>query len=169
MPRAGKTTVVLKVAERLKGKCGGFWTEEILEKGKRVGFRLITLDGTSGILAHKGFQSPYNVGKYGVNVECVEKIGTNAIKEAIKKNKVVLIDEIGKMELFSLAFRRVVVEALDSNQLVLATIMSHSQPFCDGIKSRQDVKMLETTSRNRNVLPGIILNMITESLSVLLQ
>lgn len=166
LPRVGKTTVVLKVAERLKGKCAGFYTEEILKEGKRVGFRLATLNGTSGILAHKEIKSQYNVGRYRVDIECLEKLGIKAVKEGIEQNKLIIIDEIGKMELLSKAFRRAVVEALDSNPLVLATIMLHSQSFCDKIKSRQDVKMIEVTLKNRDSLPGIIHNMITEWLSV---
>lgn len=164
LPRAGKTTVVLKVAEGIKGRCAGFYTEEILKKGKRVGFRLITLNGSSGILAHREIKSQYNVGKYGVDIESLEKLGIKAVKEGIEGNKVIIIDEIGKMELFSIKFRTAVIEALDSRQLVLATIMSHSHPFCDGIKSRKDVKMFEVTPKNRDSLPGIILNMITGSL-----
>ena len=58
MPGVGKTTLALKVAERLKDlgyKVGGFITKEIRKDGRRVGFKIITLDtNEEAILAYVG-------------------------------------------------------------------------------------------------------------------
>ena len=40
----------------------GFFTREIKEEGRRVGFSINTLDGREGILAHKSIDSKYRVG-----------------------------------------------------------------------------------------------------------
>ncbi len=153
----GKTTVILKLLTKIRRDCDGFYTEEIREKGIRVGFRLVTLSGEAGILAHKMFQSPYRVGKYGVNIECLEKLGIRAIEAALARDKIVIIDEIGKMELFSNLFREAVITALNSKPPLIATIMYHPHLFCNQLKNRPDVILLTVTISNRDELPEKIL------------
>ncbi|MCX7994521.1 MAG: NTPase [candidate division WOR-3 bacterium] len=163
LPGVGKTTVVKKIVERYKDKCAGFYTEEIRENNTRVGFKLITLDGQSCIMAHKNIKSPYRVSKYGVNIECIENIGVQAIKDAIAKNKIIIIDEIGKMELYSRQFRNVVIEALNSKAPVLTTILYTTNPFCDKIKERKDVRIFEVTLSNRDELVQKIIELLIQA------
>ena len=61
-PGVGKTTVIMKLISGLEG-VGGFYTEEIRQRKERKGFRIVTLRGKKGILAHKALKSPYRVGK----------------------------------------------------------------------------------------------------------
>ena len=96
-PGCGKTTLIKEISKELKPKIFGFYTEEIREKEKRVGFKIKTLDKKEGILAHIKFKSKYQVGKYKVNLKDLEEIGVSALEKAIKEKKIVLIDEIGKM------------------------------------------------------------------------
>ena len=52
MPGVGKTTLALKIAEGLKDlgyKVGGFITKEIRKNGRRVGFKIITLDTNDSV------------------------------------------------------------------------------------------------------------------------
>jgi len=104
-PGTGKTSLIKQVAAQMKGKAGGFYTEEIRTRGIREGFRLITLDGEETILAHVSFHSPYRVSKYGVDSKTLEQVGVPALRRAAQQCDLVIIDEIGKMELFSTAFR----------------------------------------------------------------
>jgi nucleoside-triphosphatase len=113
------------------------------EKGERIGFKLISLpDKKEGYLAKKSFVSPYRVGKYGVNLKDLEDIGCSAIEDALDSNKTVIVDEIGKMELFSEKFKNSLLKALDSSQKVLASIMERRNEFADKIKSRTDVTLV---------------------------
>ena len=130
-PGSGKTTVVKKVANLLgKDRAIGFWTEEIRDKktGKRTGFRIITTDGKKKIFSSKIFHSKKLVGSYGVNVQYFEELAIPILEKAIKiarKNPktVIVIDEIGKMELFSKKFRDLVRNIFYDDRLnVLATI-----------------------------------------------
>lgn len=76
VPRIGKTTVIRRVADRLKEKrLGGFYTEEIRGHGGRRGFRLVGFDGTERIIAHVDFPKVHRVGKYGVDVEAIDGAG----------------------------------------------------------------------------------------------
>jgi nucleoside-triphosphatase len=144
-PGTGKTSLVRQAVAELKGKAGGFYTEEIRVQGTRLGFKLITLDGQETVLAHVDFQSRYRVGKYGVDVDALERVGVPALAEAIGQRDVIVIDEIGKMELFSNRFREVVLEAIQSGKRVLGTIMLKPDPWADDIKRQPQVKLVEVT------------------------
>jgi nucleoside-triphosphatase len=157
-PGVGKTTVIRAVVDQLGQQAGGFYTEEIREGGKRTGFRLIALDGPRGILASVNRSSCYRVGKYSVHLDDLERVGMAAIQRALEGPwvDVVVIDEIGKMELFSSAFRKVVQQALDGPKIVLATVMSRPQPWADAIKARSDVILVELDQSNRQAMPDRI-------------
>lgn len=157
-PGVGKTTIVRQVVARLGGAAGGFYTEEVRERGQRIGFRLVALDGPMGTLAGVNVASPYHVGKYGVHLPDLEQIGVKAIRRALAQPHVavVVIDEIGKMELFSPAFRQAVQEVLAGSKPLLATVMAGPQPWVDAIKARPDVTLIEVTPANRQDLPDRI-------------
>jgi nucleoside-triphosphatase len=87
------------------------------------------------------------VSKYGVDVESLDDVAVPAVREAIRSRDVVVIDEVGKMELFSSHFRDAVMGALESDKKVLGTIMSHPHPWADAVKRRPEV---ETVSLNRS-------------------
>src|SRR4030065_370938 len=110
-PGTGKTTAIRQAIARTNARAGGFYTEEIRSGGSREGFKIVTLDGQEGILAHVGITGPRRVSKYGVDTTSLEKIGVNAIHRAIKEDDVIVIDEIGKMELFSPYFQEAVLQA----------------------------------------------------------
>ena len=82
----------------------GFFTREIKEGGKRFGFSIITLDGKEGILAHEDMRTSLRVGKYGVNIEELNRIAVPSMIPT-KPDLIVIIDEIGQMECFSPLFR----------------------------------------------------------------
>lgn len=156
-PRVGKTTVIRAVIAALEDNCGGFYTEEIKEQKERVGFKLTTMQNKSCILSHRDIKSHYHVGKYGVDLDCVEEIGALAIKRGIKTGKTIIIDEIGKMETLSRSFRLAVLDALDSKCPVIGTMLFKRQPFSDKIRARKDVEILEVNEENRDKLPDIII------------
>lgn len=153
-PGVGKTTIVRQIVARLGASAGGFYTEEIRERGRRTGFRLVTLAGATGILASVNISGPYRVGRYGVHLHDLEQVGVAALRQAIEQPdvSVVVIDEIGKMELFSPSFREAVLAALDSPKMVLATVMARSHPWVDAIKARCGVTLVEVRLDNRQGL-----------------
>lgn len=155
-PGCGKTTLIEKIAARLGERAGGFLTREIRDCGVRQGFRLITLDGRSATLAHVNISGRVRVGRYGVDIQALECVGLPAVREALEAGRVVVIDEIGKMELASPAFRHLVLQALDSPSPVLATIHAHPHPFTDALKRRKDVRLFELTLSNRDAAEGVI-------------
>jgi len=154
-PGIGKTTLIKRLIEATPLSKGGFYTEEVREKGQRVGFSLATLDGKKSLLAHIRIKSPYRVGRYGVDIDTFEAIGVESIIKAISDNKLIIVDEIGRMELFSKKFRDVVLQALKTGRVV-ATIKKGKGYFIDEIKSRKDVKVIEMNLENRETLSSKI-------------
>ena len=160
-PGVGKTTVLLKIVERLKAqgfKIGGLLSREVRKDGRRVGFKILALDtGREGWLAHVRQSVGPKIGKYRVCMKDLESIGVDAILRAIKETEIVVIDEVGPMELFSQSFRRAVTEALNSKKIILGTIHYRIRtPLVTKIKEREDVEIIEVTRGNRETLPETI-------------
>ena len=159
-PRVGKTTIIKQIVAALGDDCGGFYTEEIREREQRVGFKLVTINGREGTLAHARLQDEPRVGKYGVNLGDLQAIGVTAIRQAIASKKVVVIDEIGKMELFSESFRDAVMEALKSDRDVVGTILLGPHPWADAIKKNLQVTVIEVCGANRDMLADEVLALL---------
>ena len=151
-PGCGKTTLIKRVVNDLALPAGGFYTEEIRQRGGRVGFKIVTLEGEEAVLAHVDFNTTQRVGKYGLDLRVLESIGTEAICTAVRARRLVVIDEIGPMEIRSPVFCDVVNDALDSGEPILGTITARSFPFTDAIKKRTDVTMIEVRRSNRDQL-----------------
>ncbi len=149
LPGTGKTSLIKQTVSRMGDKAGGFYTEEIRPQGVREGFRIVTLDGQSVRLAHIDISSPQRVSKYGVDIQGLDTVGVAALQQAARKCEIVIIDEIGKMELFSADFKAAVLEIIDSGKKVLGTIMFKSDPWADSIKHKPQVRLI-TVSRNNH-------------------
>ena len=147
-PGTGKTSLIKQAVAGMKGEAGGFYTEEIRSQGVRQGFRLVTLDGQSAILAHVDIRSPYRVSKYGVDIDSLDRVGVSALRQAAEECDLIVIDEIGKMELFSANFREAVLQIIDSRKRVLGTIMLNPNPWADTIKRHHQVNLVEVTRAN---------------------
>jgi nucleoside-triphosphatase len=147
-PGTGKTTVIRQAIASSRAKAGGFYTEEIRTGGARQGFKILTLDGRDATLAHIDSPSRYRVSKYGVDVQNLDSVGVAAINRAVDNSDLIIIDEIGKMELFSSHFREAVLRAIDSNKKVLGTVMLSPHPFADYVKRHPDVRIVQLTRFN---------------------
>ena len=153
-PRIGKTGVIKKIIENIgREYCGGFYTEEIHaaddRDDKRMGFRLVTLDGCDGILAHVSFESPFRLGRYGINLECLETVGVASVERALVQKKLVVIDEIGPIQAGSEQFKRVLMDMCQDSSPFLGTIALQAHPWLDMMKRQKNVEICELTVNNR--------------------
>lgn len=144
----GKTTLIKEVTLPYRQKLGGFVTEEMRENGRRQGFVLKTFEGKEGVLALKGRSSPYKLNKYGIDLSVLEELGVKAMQEAAQTKELIVIDEIGSMEVISPLFREVLLKCLASPKRVLATIRAGAQPFTDEVKRFQNTEIIALTRDN---------------------
>jgi nucleoside-triphosphatase len=160
----GKTTVLLNAADGLRDKgysVGGMLSREVREEDARVGFELVDFaTGQKGWLAHVNQPIGPQVSKYRVNLDHLDRIGVNAVQNALRDAEVVVVDEVGPMELLSAAFKLVIKDIADSQKLVLGVIHhSARDSIIDSIKKRNDAEIVEVTVGNRQELHNaLILN-----------
>jgi len=160
-PGVGKTTLIRAVVEGLeKVKCAGFYTLEQRQGGQRVGFRIVTLSGREGSLASLGSKPP-TVGRYSVHLDQFEALALPEIDPRATAADLYVIDEIGKMELFSRKFAARLVELLAQPTTILATIAQKGMGLIEQIKNRDDVELIEVSRKNRDRLVDQIRSRIT--------
>ncbi|WP_176524639.1 nucleoside-triphosphatase [Bacillus sp. AFS018417] len=148
-PRVGKTTVLKKIINALGiENFGGFYTEEIVENSNRTGFKIISLDGEESVIADINSKSDIRVGRYGVNVSEFESIAIQSIQNNAKK--IIVIDEIGPMQIASPKFLSTINQFMQGPQTVLGTIYYDSHPKIDEIKANSEMKIYELTQKNYN-------------------
>ena len=102
------------------------------------------------MLAHKEINSPFTVGQYGVNVDDIDRIAVPSII-TVKEDQMIVIDEIGKMECFSVLFKETLVRVLESKNPILGSIALKGDPFIAEIKKRKDVHLIRITEKNREI------------------
>ncbi len=160
IPGIGKTTLIRKLSEELKDfHPAGFYTSEVREKGIRKGFELISLDGGKGLLSHIDIKSPYRIGKYRVDIKGFEDF-LDSIPFLDPATRLIFIDEIGKMELLSDKFIRLLKEILNSEKVVIATISLKGDGLIAETKRRDNIRLFEITKNNRDSLLSEILKEI---------
>ena len=82
----------------------------------------------------------------------------SAIKTACEECDLIVIDEVGRVEVESRAFVDAVNDALDVDKPMIITLHKKSRnPLLQDIRRRDDVRILEVTPTNRNLLPHKIM------------
>ena len=171
-PGVGKTSVLLRSVNGLKNRgyeIGGMISRDVREGGVRVGFEIMDFStGQRGWLAHINQPTGPKISKYRVNLTDLDAIGVSSILDAVRNADVIIVDEIGPMELFSSAFRDAVVEAVESNKPVLGTIhFGLRNPLVNSIRKREDAEIFEVTYENRETLHNLIIDKVVQSLQKL--
>ena len=164
VPKIGKSTLCMKVVNALRNKgvpVGGMTSGEILERGTRVGFEIVDIwSGRRGVLAHINQKSGPGVGKYRVNLDDLDSVGAQAIKDAVLSDAVLtVVDEIGPMELHSEKFIAAVETAIASEKEMLVSLhRSAKHRLTERI--RKEFEVYELTMENRDEIADAVLRRI---------
>lgn len=155
-PGIGKTTIIVKVILRLKSegiKIGGIITREKREKGERVGFTIESLaNGSVGELASIARRFGPRVGRYTVNLVDLSGIASDALNNAVSNSELIVIDEIGPMELMSPEFKKAVRLCIKSGKPTLAVMHRYvKDDLADEIRSGCKL-LINVTEKNRESL-----------------
>jgi len=154
-PGVGKTTLVVAAVRACQDVCG-FYTAERRSGSERSGFDVVALSPSAsviGTLATVG-KGKYMVGKYSVDVPSFESIALPSLKSATA-TPITVIDEVGKMELFSPTFLPLVESILDGGAAtVLGTLpmprYGHKIAAVEAIRERPDVAVVKLSRSNRD-------------------
>jgi nucleoside-triphosphatase len=166
-PGAGKSTVAQRLADLLEAqglRVGGFVTGELREGGRRVGFTVEAFEGERATLAHVSLPGPPQVSRYGVDLDAFERIVMPGLEQAGSAD-VVILDELGKMELASKRFADVAWALFESPLRLVATIHYASHPLTDALRRRSDVERLTVNRATRDALPSELAERLRAAIS----
>ncbi len=122
-PRSGKSTLIGEILEEINLNTEGLRTPDIREDGQRKGFKLVDIDsGEEGILAHVDVEEGPRVSRYRVDMEDLRRFTEESLADVSQDCDIVLIDEIGTMELYSDYFVEKVEELLEGDIPVVAVL-----------------------------------------------
>ncbi|XP_061391033.1 cancer-related nucleoside-triphosphatase homolog [Musca vetustissima] len=172
-PGVGKTTLVRKVCldllETHKIICDGFYTEEVRDSSRqRIGFDITTIaEKRTSKLARvdANIKGPY-VGKYGVFVKEFEDLALPLLRQ-VKTLQLLVLDEIGKMELKSKRFESAVYNCLEAGGTILATVpfeMRQPLTLVEKLKKHPHSKTIVVTKDNRNHLQSEIIEYLLNTI-----
>jgi nucleoside-triphosphatase len=131
----------------------GFVTGELRAGGRRVGFAVETLEGERAVLAHVDLPGLPRVGRYGVDLQAFERVALPVL-DRVRDGDVIVVDELGKMELASDRFVAAFERLLERPVSLVATVHVFRHPFTDRLERRPDVEVIRVTSANGDLLPG---------------
>jgi nucleoside-triphosphatase len=154
-PGIGRTTVARRLLHLLQEAgvpVGGFTTAELRTGGRREGFLVETVSGAQALLAHVDLPGPPRVGRYGVDLAAFDRVALPALRTP-RTGGVVVVDELGKMELASAPFRDAVMQLLDRNVAVVATVHQARHQFTDDLRRRPGIGVVRVTEATRDALP----------------
>ena len=165
-PGVGKTTVVNRVHEHYSEngfKIEGLTTREIREGGVRTGFMITDLaSGREGWLAKKDLTAGPRVGSYVVVSDDLEKIGVAALERSMSgAADLVIVDEIGPMEMTSISFRNSISRVLNGYRAVVATVKFGSR-YPEVEEIRQKSAQWEITKENREAIYRRIIRQVDD-------
>jgi len=147
-PGVGKTELLKKLGIIFKEfNPAGFFTSEILENGEKTGFVIENLNGDARVLAHINLKSKHSLGKYKIDMKGFEDFLLNILLKE-KKTGLYFIDEIGKLECESKKFSKLIVNLLDADKPLVATIPEKASGLINEIRKREDVRIFELTPHN---------------------
>ncbi|NLU45460.1 MAG: NTPase [Euryarchaeota archaeon] len=165
LPGSGKTYTLMRVIEMLRDgghTVGGMINEPVTDGRRKIGFTVRNiLTGESQSFADQETESKIMIGRIGVDLDRFEEVGIAAIRQACEECDIVVIDEIGKIEVESQLFVDTVKWALERNKPMILTLHKKSRnPLLQDIRRRDDVRILEVTPTNRNLLPYKIIRLM---------
>jgi nucleoside-triphosphatase len=154
-PGIGKTTVARRLLHLLQEAdvpVGGFTTAELRTGGRREGFLVEAVSGAQEVLAHVDLPGPPRVGRYGVDLAAFDRVALPALRTP-RTGGVVVVDELGNMELASAPFRDAVTQLLDRDVAVVATVHQARHQFTDAVRRRPGIRVVRVTEATRDALP----------------
>lgn len=167
LPGSGKTYTLKRVISMLGKdiKIGGMIDEKIPDSEGRHDIGMAVTDLQTGErvqFASPDVESKVMAGKLGVDLSLFESVAIEAIKSACADCDLIVIDEVGKVEVESQAFVDAVKDALDVDKPMIITLHKKSRnPLLQDIRRRDDVRILEVTPTNRYLLPHKIMQLMS--------
>ncbi|WP_053071936.1 nucleoside-triphosphatase [Rossellomorea marisflavi] len=110
--------------------------------------------------------SATRVGRYGVNVEEFDLFVRDVLQDALRTKNIIVIDEIGYMQMFSHSFKKIVQEIFSGNKIVLGTIPLNSPPEIMNIHNLKQANILTINEINRDMMSEFLVREVSDVLDI---
>ncbi|MCG8483447.1 MAG: nucleoside-triphosphatase [Clostridia bacterium] len=167
----GKSTLLKRYLEPCRQLIGGYFVQRLYLAGVCQAFRMVDINRSEEYLLNKITTSIdhednvlFEIGERRIMLETFEILGVTTLQKALynTQKKLIVMDELGRLEEKAPQFKAIVCEALDCPKPVLGVIKDESRPFLDRVRSREDVEVLDWT-----ILPyKVIENKIVDFLGI---
>jgi nucleoside-triphosphatase len=84
-------------------------------------------------------------------IETFDSYGTGLVRRSGKK-QLIVFDELGRLEIMSVAFTDAILEKFDGDKPILGVIKPEHNRFLDAIRAKPNVATIEVTLENRDNL-----------------
>lgn len=161
----GKTTIIEKTIEILNRNYGGFKTYFGLDRD--LPNRLLYMNS---VTEPKIYSEEYGIVQFSedskpeVIKNRFDTFGVELIKQAVENKELIIMDECGRLERDSLVFQNQVLKALELDIPILGVIKLDSSGWVDQIRNHPLVELITVTEENRNELPKILQEKLTQEL-----
>jgi nucleoside-triphosphatase len=165
-PQSGKTTLIRRLIDALRVHgvlVHGITTRELRIQGRRVGFMVEAIGGESAVMAHVSWTDGPQVGQYRVDIPAFERVAIPALEGEFPGRSVVVIDEIGQMELYSYRFTRAVLHLFEQDLPLIATVHVRPHPVTDSLKRWPGVTALTVAWETQEELLGRIIAQLLDA------
>ncbi len=125
-----------------------------------MGFEIVTLAGPAVLLSHVDFPGPHRVGKYGVKLENLHRVGLPAL-EVREGIDLVVVDEVGKMECLSPRFIEAMERLWRQPVPLLITVAEKGGGYMAAVREKPDKVLIAISPENRQGLPEEVLRLLT--------
>ena len=112
--------------------------------------------GQSFLLADRSSETDLRVGPYHVTLDGLESTGIDALTPH-PDTQLIVLDEVGKMESFSPAFREKVEELIAGPTPLLATVAVHGVGFVKKVRYDRRITLVRMKRRARAGMLGDVL------------
>ncbi|MBQ6478672.1 MAG: hypothetical protein IJI44_04800 [Erysipelotrichaceae bacterium] len=156
-PGIGKSTALSRITDMLgRRRCAGLLAKEILKDGERVGFSSYGLKcRESVILAHKEFRTGFFIEDFGVDPKALDELCEKEYTAAQDKQvHFMILDEIGRMQMMSQGFKRLLEKMAECEKHLIATICLEDEiEYIREFKKRGGVRLFVLDEDNRKDVP----------------
>lgn len=149
--RYGKSTLLGQIILESGSPVAGYFIQRLIAEGQTRAFHLVDISSEPYVpdLEVEDVNEYANIiGYIGERMswhpEILENAGAQIIRQALSDQApLLLMDELGRIELQAPGFQQAVFDALGSRQTVLGVIKPEHNAFLDAIRSRDDVVILD--------------------------
>lgn len=170
-PGIGKSTLLCRLADVVDPRMvSGVISGEIRIEGKRQGFSVRSFGGAPGVLSSPdlpgeprfGTLMPDGSRRLGLSLDHLDQVVCAEVESSLPNAKMVILDEIGPMQVESKRFRRLVQKIFAMSVPVFASVGLQNHEWMAELRNDKRYPLIELTYRNRDLVAELLISRIRE-------